>query len=230
METYRDDLILREDDSLTVKKFFEERSVRASGGIAPVRREAGLPRTFRYANPQELEMLENIVSLTAEVFDEIILDDWFFTDCRCKLCAEAKGDLSWAEYRLRKLEEAAREHTIKPAKSVNPKVKPVIGYPNWYEHYQALGYNLNVETVAFDSVYTGAETRDSKYTQQHLQEYQSYLIAGHLENTAPGKNEGAGLTRTLESAWTGGWSKCSSRCLPSLGKSRSTAGVRSSRG
>ncbi|MEM2217008.1 MAG: hypothetical protein QXN22_02160 [Thermofilaceae archaeon] len=190
LETYRDDLIPKKGDLLNIKDFFEKKGIKASGGIAFVRREGGLSRTFCYTNPQELEMLKNIVLFTAEVFDEIILDDWFFTNCRCRLCTEAKGDLSWTEYRLRRLEEVARDYIIKPAKSVNPKLKLIIKYPNWYEHYQALGYNLDVETKIFDSIYTGTETRDPKYTQQHLQEYQSYLIMRYLENAGPSRNEG----------------------------------------
>jgi len=42
----------------------------------------------------------------------------------------------------------------------------------------------------FDMIYTGTETRDPEYTQQHLQQYQSYVIMRYLENVKPGKNGG----------------------------------------
>ena len=48
-------------------------------------------------------------------------------------------------FRLGSDDEAARNLVIKPAKAVNPKVKVVIKYPNWYEHFQGLGFNLETE-------------------------------------------------------------------------------------
>ncbi len=96
---------------------------------------------------------------------------------------------------------------IKPAKAVNPKVKLVIKYPNWYEHYQGLGYNLEAEPKLFDGIYTGTETRDPVYTQQHLQQYQSYLIMRYLENVKPGGGQrealvgGAGSIPSAGNTW-----------------------------
>jgi hypothetical protein len=48
--------------------------------------------------------------------------------------------------------EAASELVIKPAKAVNPKVKVVIKFPNWYEHFQALGFDLATEPLLFDVI------------------------------------------------------------------------------
>jgi hypothetical protein len=44
---------------------------------------------------------------------------------------------------------------------VNPKVKVVVKFPNWYEHFQGLGFNLKDEPKIFDGIYTGTETRDA---------------------------------------------------------------------
>lgn len=102
------------------------------------------------------------------MFDEIILDDYYFTNCRCELCIKAKGSKSWTNFRLKQLEEAAKSLIIKPAKSVNPNVNLIIKYPNWYEHYQFLGYNLDVESKLFDMIYTGIETRDLRNTLNNI--------------------------------------------------------------
>jgi len=67
----------------------------------------------------------------------------------------------------------------------------IIKYPNWYEHYQGLGYDLEVEPKIFDAIYTGVETRDPIFTEQHLQQYESYGIVRYLENVKPGGNDGA---------------------------------------
>ncbi|HEY3780859.1 MAG TPA: hypothetical protein VGL56_07235, partial [Fimbriimonadaceae bacterium] len=61
---------------------------------------------------------------------------------------------------------------------------------NWYEHFQALGYDLDKEPKIFDGIYTGTETRDPEITDQHLQPYESYQIVRYFDNIAPGRNGG----------------------------------------
>ncbi len=91
--------------------------------------------------------------------------------------------------RLDLLDEAARDLIIKPAKAINPKVRIVIKYPNWYEHFQGLGFDLETEPKLFDGIYTGTETRD-RSGNQHLQEYLGYSIFRYFENIKPGGNGG----------------------------------------
>jgi hypothetical protein len=85
---------------------------------------------------------------------------------------------------------AARNLVVGPAKAVNPKVKMVIKYPNWYEHFQGCGFNLEAQPKIFDGIYTGTETRDPVHTDQHLQQYEGYLIYRYFENIKPGGNGG----------------------------------------
>jgi hypothetical protein len=68
-------------------------------------------------------------------------------------------------------------------------VKIVIKYPNWYEHFQGLGFDLAREPKMFDGIYTGTETRD-RSGNQHLQEYLGYSIFRYFENIKPGGNGG----------------------------------------
>ncbi|MEN6334620.1 MAG: hypothetical protein ABFE01_10180 [Phycisphaerales bacterium] len=189
LETHRD-LILVDDATLeTAKKFFADRGVRTAGGITLTVNERNRFETFCYTNPEHRKKVREIVERTARHFDEIILDDFFFTNCKCELCIEAKGDKSWTEYRLNLLTQAARDLIIGPAKAVNPKVKVVIKYPNWYEHFQGLGFNLETEPKLFDGLYTGTETRDPSGN-QHLQQYLGYLIFRYFENLKPRGNGG----------------------------------------
>ena len=88
------------------------------------------------------------------------------------------------------MRDAAQNLVVKPAKAVNPKVKMVIKFPNWYEHFQGLGYDLDQEPKIFDGIYTGTETRDPEMTDQNLQAYESYQIIRYFENIAPGRNGG----------------------------------------
>ena len=76
------------------------------------------------------------------------------------------------------------------AKKVNKNVKVVIKYPNWYDHFPALGFDLDFGPKHFDGIYTGTETRDAVRSNQHLQPYESYLIWRYFDNLNPGHNGG----------------------------------------
>ncbi len=174
-----------------VKKMFEREGIATAGGITAT---GGHGSTLHfsvlcYSDEQQVSMLFDAVKIAAKVFDECILDDFFFTSCRCDHCIQAKGKLSWTDYRLKKMTEISRR-MVKLAKKINPKIKMVIKYPNWYPYYQNTGYNLATQPEIFDGIYTGTETRDPVYTQQNLQPYQSYAIMRYLSNVAPGKNGG----------------------------------------
>ena len=96
---------------------------------------------------------------------------------------------SWTDYRLKLMTEAGRDLVLKPAKKVNPQVKVIIKYPNWYDHFQGLGFNLEEGPQLFDGVWTGTETRDPAGN-QHLQNYLSYNIIRYFDNLRPGYNGG----------------------------------------
>lgn len=189
LETHRDLIVVDEATLTAAKKFFAGRGVQTAGGITLTVNERNRFETFCYTNPEHRRKVQEIVEYTARHFDEVILDDFFFTSCKCDLCIRAKGDQSWTEYRLGLLAEAARDLIVGPAKAVNPKVKVVVKYPNWYEHFQGLGFNLETEPAIFDGLYTGTETRDPSGN-QHLQQYLGYLIFRYFDNLKPGHNGG----------------------------------------
>jgi len=190
LETHRDLVMPDEQTIIKVKKFFNSRGIETAGGITLTVSEANRFETFCYSNPEHRKKVREIVEFTAKHFDEIILDDFFFTDCKCELCIKAKGNLSWTQFRLDLMTKAAQELVIGPAKAVNPKVKVVIKYPNWYEHFQGLGFNLDAEPKMFDRIYTGTETRNPDAPGQHLQQYLGYQIFRYFENIKPGGNGG----------------------------------------
>jgi hypothetical protein len=190
LETHRD-LILVDDKTVEIaKKFFKDRGIETAGGITLTVNEGNRFETFCYSNPEHRAKVKEIAEFTAKHFDEMILDDFFFTDCKCELCIKAKGNRSWTDFRLAQMTEAAEELIIGPAKAVNPNVKVVVKYPNWYEHFQGLGFNLETEPPMFDGIYTGTETRDPDAPGQHLQQYLGYLIFRYFENLKPGANGG----------------------------------------
>ncbi len=189
IETMRDWKTPDRETVLQAKQFFASKGIETAGGVATVVDERAGFRSLCYSDPAQRAKLRELIEDTARLFDEIILDDYFFTNCKCDLCIRAKGNRSWTQFRLQLLDEAARELVIKPARAVNPKVKLVIKYPNWYEHFQGLGFNLETEPKIFDGIYTGTETRD-RSGNQHLQEYLGYSIFRYFENIKPGGNGG----------------------------------------
>lgn len=189
LETHRDLLIVDEQTLETAIGFFREQGVEVGGGITYTVNEMNNFETFCYTNPEHRQKVREIAEYTARFFDEFILDDFFFTSCKCDLCIEAKGDRSWTDFRLDLMKAAAVELVINPARKVNPDVEVVIKYPNWYEHFQGLGFNLEAQPALFDGLYTGTETRN-RTGNQHLQQYHGYSIFRYFENLKPGQNRG----------------------------------------
>ena len=189
LETHRDTVVVDQATLDQAKKFFLSKGVKVAGGITATVNERNQFETFCYSSPENRALMKRVVEFTAKNFDEFILDDFFFTDCKADTDIAAKGNRSWTQFRLDQMVEAANELVIKPAKAVNPKVKVVIKYPNWYDHFQNLGFNLEKEPKMFDGIYTGTETRDPA-TNQHLQQYHGYSIIRYFENLKPGGNGG----------------------------------------
>ena len=189
LETHRDLLIVDDATIEKAKKFFQKQGIEVAGGITYTINESNEFETFCYSDPEHRKLVQKIAETTARHFDEFLLDDFFFTSCKSPVEVAAKGNKSWTEYRLQLMNDAAKNLVLGPAKAVNPKVKVIIKYPNWYDHFQGLGFNLEDGPRLFDGIWTGTETRDPA-SAQHLQNYLSYNIIRYFENLRPGYNGG----------------------------------------
>ena len=190
LETHRDQLVVDRPTMENAIKFFRKKGLEVAGGITYTISEANSFETYCYSDPTERAKAKEIAEYTASLFDEFILDDFFFHDCKCEYCIEAKGDRSWTEYRLDLMHDAAENVVLGPAHTVNPDCKVVIKYPNWYDHFPALGFDLDYGPKHFDGIYTGTETRDAASSDQHLQQYLGYNIWRYFDNLNPGHNGG----------------------------------------
>lgn len=181
------------DDALLdkVKKFFVDHGVQVAGGITYSDVPDGWQfRSFCYTDPNDRQFIKKATEQLARHFDEIILDDFYFNTTKKESDIKAKGNRSWTDFRLKLLDDAARELIVGAAKAVNPRVKVIVKYPNWYEHFAGLGFDLDQGPKIFDGIYTGTETRDPNGTNQFLQQYESFQIIRYFENIAPGRNGG----------------------------------------
>lgn len=190
IETYRSRVIA--DDALldSVKKFFEDHGVEVAGGIAYSDRDARQFRSFSYTNPDDRVYVKHVAELTARHFNEIMLDDFFFNNTKDASDIAAKGNESWTAFRLKLMDEVSRSLIMDAARAVNPNVKVIIKFPNWYPSFQGNGYDLAEEPKIYNGIYTGTETRDPVITDQQLQQYESYEIIRYFDHVAPGRNGG----------------------------------------
>jgi len=190
LETHRDTLLVDADTLEKAKAFFAARGIRTFGGITWTRNERNRFETFCYANAADRAWVRHVAEETARHFDDIILDDFFFTSCKSEEEIKARGNRSWTTYRIERMREVAHDLVIGAARKVNPRVHIVIKFPNWYEHFQDMGFDLEQQPFLYDGVYTGTETRDPVLSAQHLQAYNGYSSFRYFENLRPGFNHG----------------------------------------
>lgn len=176
------------------RTIFEKNGIEVSGGFTSTalvdgERKPSVFDTYCYTDERHRESYLKSIEDLASAVDEIILDDYFFTSCKCDKCIAAKGNRTWSEYRLDLLEEFSREMVAR-AKAVNPKLNFIIKYPAWHKSFHQTGYQPGKQKDIFDMIYTGTETREAIYNCQHLQRYHSYSILRLMENVAPDKNGG----------------------------------------
>ena len=198
LESHRSECDVEKDQLMMIKEFLESKGVTVSGGITTTINdfegaESGKQRlfgTFCYTDPAMRKRMKEISEYAAGIFDEIILDDFYFTNCTCERCIKEKGDRDWVTFRRELMKDVSENLIVKPMKAVNPKVQVIIKYPNWRESFHFTGYVPEVQKDIFDATYTGTETRSVAYTDQHLPEYLSYSLLRYFENAWPGRNGG----------------------------------------
>jgi hypothetical protein len=165
------------------------RGLQVSGAVVP----AGEHGPLCYNDPKDMAMLEGRVRVLAQVFDEIIVDDWLFTTCTSAKSLEERGAESWADYRSRLVAEESKRHLIDAAKQVNPRVQVIIKYPNWYEGHRQHGYDVARQTPQFDGVSVGIETRQRATHDQHIPIYSGYVFQQWIGGNAGAKWRSAWL-------------------------------------
>jgi hypothetical protein len=195
METFRDGYQAEAQALKTARDFFRQAGLRVSGCVTTTgigKPSSGWDVAVCFTNHKNQERLESIFRFAAEIFDEIMIDDFFFTDCQCSECAAAKGSMSWQQYREKLMVQMARDRVLGPAKQTNPKVKVILKYPQWYDSFQDRGYVVDRETELFDRIWVGTELRDPSSDEWgHKQQYEGYFIYRWFRDIA-GEKAGGG--------------------------------------
>jgi len=194
LETFRNGFTADADLLRNARRRFEQASIAVSGCVTPTQvgplSQDGSQRDC-YADAATRTRLAEIFTYTAGLFDEIMIDDFLFTDCQCDTCRAGKGDRPWAAYRTDLMVDASRACILEPARRVNPKVRIIIKYPNWFDNLQNHGYDVVRQTELFDLIWVGTETREPDNPRWgSVQQYRGFFIMRWLGGIGGGKTGG----------------------------------------
>lgn len=194
VESFRGPYQAKEETLKTARDFFRRAGLKVSGCVTTTR--FGKPTTgwdvgSCYTNRANQQHLASIFAFTAKLFDEIMIDDFFFTDCECSECAAAKGAMSWRQYREKLMLQVSRDCVLGPARRANPRVKIILKYPQWYDKFQERGYTVDKETALYDRIWVGTELRDPSSDQWgHKQQYEGFFLFRWLSEIGGDKTGG----------------------------------------
>ncbi len=194
IETYRsrytaERKVLEHAKSRFAAKGFDVSGCVTTTGIGKI--STGWGRVSCYTDEDTQNQHQRIFEYTASIFDEIMIDDFLFFNCECVECIKARGEKSWADYRCELMIRMSRERILKPARAVNPDVKIIIKYPQWYDDFHNRGYEVLRETADYDKIWVGTETRDydNKRWGRKVQ-YEAYYIMRWLGEIGGSKTGG----------------------------------------
>lgn len=163
IETFRDGYTAERPALEHARDRFRAAGFDVSGCVTPTKvgkDSTGWTSIACYTDEPTQKHVQEIFEFTASLFDEIMIDDFWFTDCECPECRKARGDQSWPQYHCDLMIEVSRERVLRPAKAVNANVKIIIKYPQWYDQFHNRGYEVVQETADFDRIWVGTEARD----------------------------------------------------------------------
>jgi hypothetical protein len=193
LDTYRG--MIPDRNILTqARDYFKSNGFDVGAGITTVQgKEFGVPSpTHRYFLCYDNEKTRNDMKMISEyaasMFEEIIVDDFFATDCRCKECAATKGDRTWDQYFRDVLVGISSNQLVGAAHAQNGKVNVIIKYPQWYDRFHTFGYDLSRQPEIFDNVWAGTETRDPE--KENVMQYQAFSNYTWIKSIAGDKLRG----------------------------------------
>lgn len=194
IETFRDGYQAEKDDLVRGRDRFRQAGFAVSGCVTPTGMgvaSTGWKVVSNYEAPETRAKCRAVFEYAASLFDEIMIDDFLFTDDTSEMSQKAKGDRSWAEYRCELMLKVSQEDILAPARAVNPDVKVIIKYPQWYDLFHERGYDVVKQTDIFDRIWVGTETRDPDSKQWGRKaQYEAFYIMQWLTDLGGAKTGG----------------------------------------
>jgi hypothetical protein len=194
IEEFRDGYQANRETLAHAKERFQAAGIEVSGCVTTTevgKRSTGWRGIACYTDQKTQDRLQEIFEYAAGLFDEVMIDDFWFTDCTCADCDAARrartvtigqktypvGGDTWEDYRCELMVRLSQDRVLGAAKRVNPRVRLIIKYPQWYDQFHERGYEVLRETADFDRIWVGTETRD--YTNRQwggTPQYEAYFI------------------------------------------------------
>ena len=195
IETFRDNYTARRQTLENARKRFKTEGFEVSGCVTPTKvgkLSTGWNAISCYTNKGTQDEIKRIFEFTASIFDEIMIDDFLFTDCQCDECKTARGGQSWVDYRCDLMaNKVSRELILAAARAVNPNVKIIIKYPQWYDKFHDRGYEVVRQSADYDKTWVGTEIRDFEDKQWGGKvQYEAYYIMRWLGEIGGAKTGG----------------------------------------
>ncbi|MBN2130015.1 MAG: hypothetical protein JW741_10990 [Sedimentisphaerales bacterium] len=163
IESFRDGYTAQRQALEHARTRFRSASLDVSGCVTTTgvgKKSTGWESATCFTDEPTQKHLQEIFEYAASIFDEIMIDDFLFTDCQCDACRQARGDMSWSAYRAKLMIDLSRDRILAPARAVNPNVKIILKYPQWYDDFHNRGYEVVEQTADYDRTWVGTETRD----------------------------------------------------------------------
>ena len=96
-----------------------------------------------YTDRATQDHLQAVFEFAGGLFDEVMIDDFWFTDCTCSNCDSARqarlvtigsktypvNGSAWADYRCELMLRLSQDRLLAAARRINPKVRLIIKYP-----------------------------------------------------------------------------------------------------
>jgi hypothetical protein len=205
VESFRDGYQADRESLEQAKATLKAAGLTVSGCVTPTlvgKLSNGWKAIGCYTDKPTQEKVQAIFEYAASMFDEIMIDDFWFTDCTCPDCDAARhakivtiGERtfpvksgSWEDYHCELMVRLSQERVLGAAKRVNPNARLIIKYPQWYEDFHKRGYEVIRETTDFDRIWVGTETRNYSDRQWGgTPQYEGYFIMRWLGGIAGAK-------------------------------------------
>ena len=194
IEVFRDGYTADKELLVRARDRMKAEGIRASGCVTPTGMgiaSNGWKAVSNYEAPETLEKCRGIFEYAASLFDEIMIDDFLFTDDTSERSEKARGARSWVEYRSDLMLRVSRESILGPARDANARVEVIVKYPQWYDDFHIRGYNVVTQTDLFDKIWVGTETRDPDNQQWGRKaQYEAFYIMRWLSDIGGEKTGG----------------------------------------
>ncbi|MBK9139870.1 MAG: hypothetical protein IPM17_14060 [Verrucomicrobia bacterium] len=181
-----------------VRDWLAGQGIASAGGIATVpgntfgtRQNEGLG-WLNWEDPRTRRDVAGFFSENADVFDEVIVDDFFCTGDTSPASDAARAGRPWSQYRRDLLVSLIEPMIVQPARARRPDIRLIIKFPQWYDRFHLFGYDPERMAPPFDRVWVGTEARNPLTRRMgYVQPTEGYMNFRWLHSVCGEKTVGA---------------------------------------